>query len=126
MNGRWLAYSSDPTGEQEIYIQPIEGDSHVQVSSGGGTEPRWSADGREVFFRSPTHLMAARVEAGDPITVSRPVPLFEDRYLRNERRSDYVVRPDDRGFIFIEHGRRPLAVRLVVGWETMRDPIRTP
>ena len=125
-NGRWLAYSSDQTGEQEIYIKPIDGESHTQVSSGGGTEPRWSADGRDVFFRSPTHLMAARVEAGDPITVSRPVPLFEDRYLRNERRSDYVVRPDGRGFIFIEYGRHPLAVRLAVGWETMRDPIRTP
>ncbi len=125
-DGRWLAYSSDQTGEQEIYIKAIEGDSRVQVSSGGGTEPRWSADGREVFFRSPTHLMDARVRVGDPITVSRPVPLFEDRYLRNERRSEYVVRPDGKGFIFVEPGRRPLAVRLVVGWETMRDPLPMP
>ncbi|HET7224607.1 MAG TPA: protein kinase [Candidatus Eisenbacteria bacterium] len=125
-NGRWLAYSSDETGEQEIYLKPIEGGGRVQVSSGGGTEPRWSADGREVFFRSPTHFMAARVVPGDPIAVSRPVPLFEDRYLRNDRRSEYVVRPDGRGFIFIAPGGHALAVRLVVGWETMRDPIPTP
>ncbi len=122
-NGRWLAYSSDETGEQEVYVKPLEGGGRVQVSSGGGTEPRWSADGRELFFRSPTHFMAATVQPGDPIVASRPAPLFEDRYLRNDRRSEYAVRPDGRGFIFIAPGAHPLAVRLVVGWETMRDPI---
>lgn len=125
-DGRWLAYSSDETGEQEVYIKPLEGGGRVQVSSGGGTEPRWSADGREVFFRSPTHFMAARVQPGDPIAAARPVPLFEDRYMRNDRRSVYVVRPDGKGFIFIAPGAHALAVRLVVGWEAMRDPIPTP
>jgi Tol biopolymer transport system component len=125
-NDRWLAYSSDETGRQEVYIKPVEGEGRVQVSSGGGTEPRWSADSREVFFRSPTHFVAARVEPGDPVAVSRPVPLFEDRYQRNERRGEYVVRPDGKGFIVIQEGPHALAVRLVVGWETMREPMRTP
>jgi Tol biopolymer transport system component len=125
-NGRWLTYSSDETGRQEVYVKPVEGEGRVQVSSGGGTEPRWSADGREVFFRSATNFMAARVESGDPIAVSRPVPLFEDRYQRNERRGEYAVRPDGKGFVLVEEGPHALAVRLVVGWEAMRDPTRAP
>ena len=125
-DGKWLAYSSDETGQQEVYVKPLDGRGRVQISSGGGTEPHWSADGRELFFRSPTSFMAARVRPGDPIAASRPVVLFADRYQGNERRSEYGVRPDGRGFIVIGQFRHALAVRLAVDWEGLHDEAPTP
>jgi Tol biopolymer transport system component len=71
-NGRWLAYESDETGQQEVHVRPFPNldASRIQVSSGGGEEPRWARDGRTLFFRSPTHLMAAAAEGGSDIVRS--------------------------------------------------------
>ena len=51
-DGRWLAYTSNESGTNEVYVRPFPdtGRGPVQVSNGGGAEPRWSPDGREVFF----------------------------------------------------------------------------
>ena len=50
-NGRWLAYVSNRTGQDEIWVQGYPDGVPVRVSSNGGYEPLWSADGRELFYR---------------------------------------------------------------------------
>jgi dipeptidyl aminopeptidase/acylaminoacyl peptidase len=64
-DGRWLTYVSDQSGADEIYLRsfpPMEG--RWQVSTGGGTRPRWSDDGREILFLSPdSEVMAVQVLA---------------------------------------------------------------
>src|SRR5512133_3121725 len=64
-DGRYVAYVSDESGREEVYVTqfPATG-SRWQVSQGGGTEPRWRRDGRELFFFAPDdRLMAAQVKS---------------------------------------------------------------
>ena len=107
-DGRWLAYASNESGRQEIYIQsfPTSG-GKVQVSTDGGIQPVWSRDGRELFFRSNTELMVARLGAADRPSFETPTPLFRDSYLRpqSEGHTTYDVFPDG-GFVFIESTER--------------------
>ena len=53
-DGKWVAYESDETGEWEVYISPYPGGGgKLQVSRGGGEEPRWRGDGKEIFYLDP-------------------------------------------------------------------------
>ena len=64
-DGRWVAFVSNESGRNEIYVRPFPGlGGRWQVSKEGGNEPRWSPTGREIFFRSGPNLMAASVVAG--------------------------------------------------------------
>jgi Tol biopolymer transport system component len=65
-DGRWVAYVSNDSGKDEVYVVPFPGPGgREQVSTGGGTQPRWRKDGRELFYLSPeTKMMAAEVTAG--------------------------------------------------------------
>ena len=59
-DGKWIAYVSDTSGQYEVYVRPYPGPgSQWQISTGGGEEPTWSHDGREIFYRSGTKWMAA-------------------------------------------------------------------
>ena len=68
-NGRWLAYVSNRTGQTEIWVQGYPEGAPVRVSSNGGYEPLWSADGRELFYRQGDAVMAVAVETGQRVLV---------------------------------------------------------
>ena len=78
-DGRWLAYVSDESGRQEVYIQPFPGPGErVRVSPGGGASPRWRGDGGELFYESADgHATAVALELGAGVEIGTPVPLFE-------------------------------------------------
>lgn len=93
-DGSLLAYSSDESGQFEIYVQPMTGgNGRVRVSKGGGTQPVWSTDGDELFFRGPRHLMRARVSRDKGVTVQRVDTLFTDIYERHNNVTNYDVFP---------------------------------
>ncbi len=61
-NGQWVAYMSDESGQNEIYVQSFpQPGNKIRVSTGGGITPIWSHDGSRLFYRSQTHLMAVTV-----------------------------------------------------------------
>ncbi|MFQ5702304.1 MAG: protein kinase, partial [Acidobacteriota bacterium] len=64
-DGRWMAYTSDESGRNEVYVTPFPAaDGKWQVSSGGGTAPKWGSGGREIFYLSPDNtLMTVTVAA---------------------------------------------------------------
>ena len=73
-DGRWLAYRSNETGRDEVYVQAFpEGGNRVPVSLNGGQVPRWSSDSRELFFREGDKMMAVAVKER---TFGRPSLLF--------------------------------------------------
>jgi Tol biopolymer transport system component len=81
-DGRWVAYESNESGRFEIYLRPFPtGDGQWQVSSGGGMQVRWSADGTELFYLSTTlQLMAVPVSAaGGTLALGAPTALFAPR-----------------------------------------------
>ena len=74
-DGDWLAYQSDESTVNEIYVRPFPdvNTSRRQVSTGGGTRPLWSRDGRELFyFVPPDTIMAVPVEPGKELRFGRP------------------------------------------------------
>lgn len=78
-DGRWIAYSSNESGRAEVYVQsfPKPG-SKVEISTSGGSEPRWRRDGKELFFLAGTKLMAVEVRSDMPILEAGvPKVLFE-------------------------------------------------
>ncbi len=81
-DGRWVAYVSNETGQFEVYVQsfPRSG-GKWPVSVGGGSQPQWRADGREIYYYSPERkLMAVEVNgSGSTLQVAQPQPLFEMR-----------------------------------------------
>jgi Tol biopolymer transport system component len=83
-NGRWVAYISNETGKFEVYITtfPVAG-SKVAVSVGGGSQPQWRADGRELYYYAPSRkLMAVEVNSNSPtFEVGIARPLFDLRTL---------------------------------------------
>jgi Tol biopolymer transport system component len=119
-DGRWLAYASDLTGRDEIYVTPFPNATSTHlVSRDGGTEPHWSHSGRELFFKGSGQLMAVEVAPGSAFQAGTPRPLFPLAGYRSARnRQQYDVAPDDRHFVMIRDPRDEAgaAVVYVDGW----------
>ena len=78
---RWLAYVSDETGRDEVYVGPITGSGRRElVSTDGGTEPLWSPTGTELFYRDGNKMMAVAVSYRPDLIVAKPSVLFEGPY----------------------------------------------
>jgi eukaryotic-like serine/threonine-protein kinase len=79
-DGHWVAYQSSESGSSEIYVRPFSPEAAaagVQVSSGGGHEPRWSHAGNELFYRTnDSRIVSVSWRGGKQIEFSRPVILF--------------------------------------------------
>jgi serine/threonine-protein kinase len=77
-DGRWVAFTSTESGRSEVYVRPFPNvrDGEWQLSQGGGFAPLWSHDGREIFYRSPTHLMAVQITTQPSFKVVSSGPLF--------------------------------------------------
>ena len=110
-DNRWLAYQSDESGRMEIYLRawPAMG-SKLQVSQNGGSEPVWSRDGRELFYRSggaaEPYLVAATMETGASPRVRSRQQLFGlGSYEFATPHQDYDVFPDGRSFAMVRQGR---------------------
>ena len=81
-DGNWIAYESDESGTNEIYIQSFPTAGHkVRVSTAGGVQPRWRRNGRELFYLSGDRLMAVPVQTMPGLKVGAPSPLFETRVV---------------------------------------------
>jgi eukaryotic-like serine/threonine-protein kinase len=77
--GKWVAYASDESGTWEIYVTSFPGAvGKWQVSRGGGSEPRWRGDGKELFYIAPSGMLTAvPVNAASNFATGTPTPLFQ-------------------------------------------------
>jgi len=105
-DGRWVAYATDESGRFEIVVQPFpEATGKWQVSTGGGSQPRWRADGKELYFiASDGTLMATSIIAsGSRLEVGAPAVLFQARFqggsTANPAKHQYAVSRDGRFLI---------------------------
>jgi eukaryotic-like serine/threonine-protein kinase len=120
-DGRWLAFVSDATGRDEVYLLPHpSGGVPVQVSTAGGREPVWSRRGDELFFREGSQMLAARVGGADRLRVSDPVVLFTGDYdQRPAALPSYDVAPDGR-FLLIRGTAPPTTdtrIAVLLRWD---------
>jgi Tol biopolymer transport system component len=118
-NDRWVAYSSNESGKDEVYVRPFAGPGgRIPVSSGGGIEPAWSRDGSELFYRaSDGSLVMVKVEAGATFrVVSRPTTLFQNHYYAYAWARQYDVAADGRHFLFLRNEAAEINLNVVVNW----------
>jgi serine/threonine protein kinase len=120
-DGRWIAYVSDESDAEEVYIVSFpDAKDRQQASVGGGGQPRWRGDGKELFYISPDRkVMAIDIDLGARVEVGSPRTLFQTRILPLiEARNHYDVTKDGREFVV--NSRRPedasLPITVVVGW----------
>jgi eukaryotic-like serine/threonine-protein kinase len=124
-DGRWLAYASDESGRWEVYLQsfPVPGAKRI-VSVGGGGEPKWRADGRELFYiRADKTLMAVDLPSGDPSKgVVEPRALFTVPVVgdTSNYRSRYTVHPKGDRFVFnaLDETNQP-PITVLVNWPAL-------
>jgi eukaryotic-like serine/threonine-protein kinase len=123
-DGRWLAYESDESGKEQIYIRPFpDVDSgRWQVSTVGGRRPVWAQNGRELFYQAPDGaLLGVPVTVGGGnLRIDNPTKLVEGRYFMGAGDSSgrtYDVSPDGQRFLMIRDAplaTQPLPHQLVV------------
>ena len=102
-DARFLAYESNETGRYEVYVQPFpQGGAKWQVSTNGGSQPRWHGDGKEIFYVEGDTLMAVSVTTSPVFSPDAAQPLFEDKTAFGERGQQYDVTPDGQRFVVIE------------------------
>jgi Tol biopolymer transport system component len=130
-DGRWLAYSSDESGRDEVYVMPFVDPSAVgdearphgkwQISNGGGGEPIWSHDGTELYFLRPDEMLMAVAVKGDGGSFESGTiePLFQSQMGIGNA---YDVTPDGRFVVSSadEQSTRPVA--LILNWTSLLNP----
>jgi eukaryotic-like serine/threonine-protein kinase len=118
-DSRSIAFVSEESGQAEVYVAAVDGTGHKQrVSPAGGSLPRWSRDGKELFFVSADNdLMTAPVSLGPDLRFSAPKPLFSLPPF--SYRSDYDVSRDGQRFLInlgAESARQP-PLTVVLGYQ---------
>jgi Tol biopolymer transport system component len=120
-DGRWMAYASNETGNMEIYVSAfLSGNGKWQVSSGGGQEPRWRQDSKELFYVSAEgKMMAVAVKTGASFEAASPVALFQTHRRQPVSSQDvfsYDVSGDGQRFLILtkmdEANAAPLSITL--------------
>jgi serine/threonine-protein kinase len=118
-DGRWLAYQSDESGRQEIYIRPFPNvdDGKWLVSTGGGLSPAWAPTGRELYYLNGSTLMAVPIRPGPggALDVGAPAPLFDGPF--DIGANNFDVSPDGT-FVMIEgdSSARHTQIDVVLNW----------
>jgi dipeptidyl aminopeptidase/acylaminoacyl peptidase len=101
-DGAWLAYKSDETGRFEIWVQSIAGGTRMQVTRNGGSNPVWSADGRELYFDDGSGLFAVDIRPGPELQIGTPKALpIRGIVQSGSLRRQWNLMPDGR-FLVLE------------------------
>ena len=118
-NGSIIAYVSNESGRNEVYLRPLRGPLPVQrVSGAGGTEPVWAPSGRELFYRNGDELMSVAI---DPATsrAAAATTMFRGSFVPGTvDYSNYDVTPDGLRFVMVREIDRgqPGELRAILNW----------
>jgi len=121
-DGRWLAYASDRTGQFEVYAQPLVGDGpRVQVSTEGGDSPRWSPDGRTLYYITGGAIVAAaRAPGGGFEVASRKTAAEAGAIDLNTANVNWDIHPNGREFLYIDQaGSEGAQLVWILDWPEM-------
>jgi Tol biopolymer transport system component/predicted Ser/Thr protein kinase len=120
-DGKWVAYQSNESGRDEIYVRPFPGPGgQWQVSTGGGSMPRWRADGKELYYLAPDlKIMAAAITVqGASLAPGTPEALFQTHVTVNANRQAYDVGRDGRFLIATElESASSEPIHLLLNWK---------
>ncbi len=121
-DGRWLAYISNMSGDNEVYVRPFPNanDAMWQISTAGGVEPQWAHSGRELFYRNGRNeMVAVQIDPGPSFQTGGQQVLFSiDGFLTANNRHQYDVAPDDQRFVMLRTSgdANPTEIIVVENW----------
>ena len=130
-DGRWLAYTSNESGRDEVYVRPFpDAGGKWQVSTGGGSMSRWRSDGKELFYvAADAKLMAVPIGVapqGRAVTAGAPVALFPTRLANgaginltgSQSRALYAVAADGRFLMNVNvESETAMPITIVQNWD---------
>ncbi|HET9361575.1 MAG TPA: hypothetical protein VFO58_17605, partial [Vicinamibacterales bacterium] len=119
-DGRWLAYVSDESGRPDIYLRPWPDGDRIRVSMAGGTRPRWSRDGRSLFFLRGSTIMRATLRDGSPTRID-PVAVTDVPGLRD---FDVAHRRDALLALVPVAGASSAPVSAIIDWQSVLSDAR--
>ena len=124
-DGRWLAYVSDESGQDEVYVRPVPGPGQQHtISTNGGAEPLWSPDGRELFYRRGNQVLVVATDTTDSFRAGGPQELFVGAYASDpsgqSHGTNYDIAPDGQRFLMVKTetaiaGNTP-QINVVLNW----------
>jgi Tol biopolymer transport system component len=125
-DGRWVAYGSNETGRREICVRPLSGSSEQwQVSTAGGSQARWRADGRELYFVAPdAYVMAVSIETQPVFRPGTPRRLFQLPERPDRLMPIFAdVTPDGRRFLLNVpvKARSSVGFHVIVNWTSLLE-----
>ena len=119
-DGQWLVYVSDETGQEEIYLQPYPGTGQREtVSTNGGREATWSADGRELYYRRGNQVLAVSIRTEPTVELGEPRVMFQASYVSEPGGGiSYSPAGDGESFIMVRQGDdvAPRQIHVVFNW----------
>jgi Tol biopolymer transport system component len=121
-DGHWITYTSDESGQMQVYVRPFPSpDRNKQVSTAGGTHPRWSRTGKELFYRDGDKMMVVEVSptsGNSDLALGSPKLLFEQRYSFGSSVSvaNYDVSPDGQRFVMVKEDSSANRLNVVLNW----------
>jgi dipeptidyl aminopeptidase/acylaminoacyl peptidase len=124
-DGRWLAYVSNESGRNEVYVMTFPGPGPKRpVSTAGGTSPRWARNGKELFYRNGNKMMAVAVSLRPEFKASTPRVLFDGEYVEEGQPDspvNYDVTPDGRFIMIRPHEEPSTPSQVIVALEWFDD-----
>lgn len=121
-DGRWMAYASDESGRPEVYVTAFpSGEGKWQISTGGGSFPRWRIDGEIVYLGADNAMMVAKVKgAGSAVEVSAAEPLFQTSAVAGPG-SPFDMTADGRYFVINSTipSNAPASLSILYNWPAL-------
>jgi serine/threonine-protein kinase len=124
-DGRWMAYMSDESGQNEVYVRPFPevSNGRWQVSTGSGNSPLWSPNGRELLYLSSDSVMAVAVQTEPTFSLGTPKALFRLTYVgvSSTTGMPWEISPDSKRFLMLKEagssaGGGPQKINIVLNW----------
>ena len=128
VDGKWIAYSSNESGVTQVFVRAFPGPgATLQVSTDGGTEPRWSRAGNELFYRNGDKMMVVSFQTTPQFLPSTPKPLFTLKMARmGWPQANYDVSRDGKRFLVVqgEEDQLPTELQVITNWFQTLPPKR--
>ena len=118
-DGKWLAYLSNETGSDEVFVRRLEeGSGHWRVSRNGGSEPRWGPGGRELFYRAADTVLSVTVGPGPEPTFSAPHAVLTGVFSADRNNASWDVSPDGKRVVFsrTKGAEGTLTMNVILHW----------